>query len=267
MKKSKGIEENSVSMDGDFLPIILTCPHDGKFEPVEVKEREESNSPPGCKFEDRSDCHTTELTNEIADYIYGMCNKNVYVEIGICRRAMCDLNRRPKCAYETPKAKPCYDRYHNSISTKISEIQHKKYFNHQIGILLDIHGFASVKKQPEFIIGTDNGKTIEAAKQLNIDIMWHPTNGFLTCLKNEGYHPDPDQPGQCENPAFNGGETVNKYSKRKGIAAIQIEVNTKHRFDETKRRALAEDVASSILKTLDLVKKEYKKIKQTSKNI
>jgi N-formylglutamate amidohydrolase len=254
MKKSKSIEDNYISMDRDFLPLILTCPHDGKFEPVGVGEREESNSPSGCKFQDKSDFHTTELTNEIADYIHGICAKNVYVEIGICKRAMCDLNRQPKCAYETAKAKPCYDRYHNSISTKIIEIQRKKYFNHQIGILLDIHGFESVKKRPEFIIGTDDGKTIDAAKQLNIDIMWHPTNGFLTSLKNEGYHPDPDKPGQYENPNFNGGETVNKYSKRKGIAAIQIEVNNKHRFNEIKRRALAEDIASSILKILDLVK-------------
>ena len=65
-------------------------------------------------------------------------------------------------------------------------------------MLIDIHGFASTKKLPaDFIVGTENGETLKAASQLNIDIKWHPTNGFLTSLKNEKrYHTDPGQPGQ-----------------------------------------------------------------------
>ena len=98
MIKSKRSEENNISEDSDMLPVILTCPHDGDFIPADVPERED----PGCSelFSLKGDLHTTELTNDIADNIYRLCKKHVYIEIGIIKRNRCDLNRSPECAYE-----------------------------------------------------------------------------------------------------------------------------------------------------------------------
>jgi hypothetical protein len=257
MKKSKRIEENFISKNPDMLPVILTCPHNGEFVPVGVPIRKKSKSPSKCQtnFRITGDLLTTALTNEIADNIYGLCQKNVYVEIGLIKRNRCDLNRSPECAYEKLPAQLCYYRYHNSILTKINEIQNQNYFNHKLGILIDIHGFASTKKLPaDFIVGTENGETLKAASQLNIDIKWHPTNGFLTSLKNEGYHTDPGQPGQDENPKYTGGPTIENAAKQVNFIALQFETASRMRSNESKCKALAKHVASSILKTLDLVK-------------
>ena len=257
MRNSKRVEENFISEHPDMLPVILTCPHNGDFIPVGVPIRKKSKSPSKCQanFSIIGDLHTTALTNEIADNIYGLCRKNVFVEIGIIKRDRCYLNRSPVCSYEKPPAQLCYYRYHNSILTKIKEIQNQNYFNHKLGMLIDIHGFASTKKlSADFIIGTENGETLKAASQLNIDIKWHPTNGFLTFLKNKGYQIDPDQPGKDENPEFTGGSTVENAAKHVNFNALQFETASRIRSNEPERKKLAKRVASSILKTLDLVK-------------
>jgi len=240
-----------------MLPVILTCPHDGKFGPSDIPKRKKSNSPRQCRknFRTKGDSQTRELTTEIAYNIYKFCKKHVYVEIGIIQRNKCDLNRRSECAYEVLPAQLLYEQYHNSILTKIKEIQNQTYFDHKLGILIDIHGYVSTKKlYADFIIGTEDGDTLKAAEKLNIDIRWHPTNGFLTYLKNEGYQPDPDKPGQYENPKYTGGPTVENAAENVGIIAIQCEVKDTIRNDEYKRKEFARHVASSILKILDLVK-------------
>ena len=224
MIKSKRSKENNISEDPDTLPVILTCPHDGDFIPADVPEREN----PGCieRFSLKGDLHTTELTNEIADNIYSLCKKHVYIEIGIIKRNRCDLNRSPECAYEKSPAQLCYYRYHNSILTKIKEIQHQNYFNHKLGMLIDIHGFLSTNKHPaDIIIGTENGETLKAASQLNIDIKWDPKNGFLTWLKKKRYQLDPIEPGEDnENPEFTGGTTVENAAKQVKFIGLQLEV-------------------------------------------
>ena len=260
MEKLTHIEENNMSAIPEMLPVILTCPHDGDFVPADVPERED----PGCRerFTLIGDAHTTKLTNEIADNIYRLCKKNVYVEIGIIKRNRCDLNRSPECAYEKLPAhlklpaKLCYYRYHNSILTKIKEIQQQNYFNHKLGMLIDIHGFLSTKKHSaDIIIGTENGETLKAASQLNIDIKWDPTNGFLTFLKKKRYNTDPIEPGENnENPDFTGGKTVENAAKQVNFIGLQFEAASKIRSIESERKKLGKDVASSILKTLDLVK-------------
>jgi hypothetical protein len=261
MIRSKTIEEKYPTENLDMLPVILTCPHDGDFIPRGVNERNPSKFPTKCQrnFQLLGDLHTTRLANEIADNIYMLSKKNVYVEIGIIKRDRCDLNRIPECAYETSlealPAQLCYYRYHNSILSKIKDIQNQNYFNHKLGILIDIHGFVTTKKlTADFIIGTENGDTLKAASQLNIDIKWHPTNGFLTCLKNENYNTDPAQPGHDENPGFTGGPTVENASKQLNFIALQFEASTTMRTNESKRKALAKHVASAILKILDVVK-------------
>jgi hypothetical protein len=260
MEKLTHIEENNFSAIPEMLPVILTCPHDGDFVPADVPERED----PGCRerFTLIGDAHTTKLTNEIADNIYRLCKKNVYVEIGIIKRNRCDLNRSPECAYEKLPAhlklpaKLCYYRYHNSILTKIKEIQQQNYFNHKLGMLIDIHGFLSTKKHSaDIIIGTENGETLKAASQLNIDIKWDPKNGFLTWLKKRRYNTDPIEPGENnENPDFTGGTTVENAAKQVNFIGLQFEAASKIRSVESERKKLGKDVASSILKTLDLVK-------------
>ena len=261
MRTSTHIEEKNISKHHNMLPVILTCPHDGDYIPVDLKN--EIREDPDCKvrFSLKGDTHTTELTNEIADNIYIFCKKHVYVEIGIIKRDRCDLNRKPKCAYEklpAPLKLParlCYYRYHNSILTKIKEIQHQNYFNYKLGILIDIHGFLSSKKQPaDIIVGTENGETLKAASQLNVDIKWDPGNGFLTFLKNEGHSTDPDQPGQYENPNFTGGQTVENAAKQVNFIGLQLEVASDIRSNDSEREKLAKNVSSGILKTLNLVK-------------
>lgn len=260
MEKATHIEVNNINENPDMLPIILTCPHDGDFIPADVPERQD----PGCseRFTRIGDAHTTKLTNEIADNIYKLCKKHVYVEIGIIKRNRCDLNRSPECAYEKLPAhlklpaKLCYYRYHNSILTKIKEIQHQNYFNHKLGMLIDIHGFLSTKEHTaDIIVGTENGETLKAASQLNIDIKWDRTNGFLTSLKKKRYHTDPIEPGENnENPEFTGGITVENAAKQVNSIGLQFEAASKIRSIEAKRKKLGKDVASSILKTLDLVR-------------
>ena len=44
MRKSKRSEENNISEHPDMLPVILTCPHNGDFIPVDVPKRENPDS-------------------------------------------------------------------------------------------------------------------------------------------------------------------------------------------------------------------------------
>jgi hypothetical protein len=51
-----------------------------------------------------------------------LSKKDVYIEIGTIHRRYCDLNRSKVCAFEDLRVKHFYDKYHNSILTKINEM-------------------------------------------------------------------------------------------------------------------------------------------------
>ena len=55
-------------------------------------------------------------------------------------------------------------------------------------------------------------------------------------------------------PEFTGGSTVENAAKHVNFIALQFETASRIRSNEPERKKLAKRVASSILKTLDLVK-------------
>ena len=79
MKNSTNIEKKNISQKSEMLPVILTCPHDGKFGPSDIPKRKKSNSPRQCRknFRTKGDSQTRELTTELR-IIFTNFAKNMY---------------------------------------------------------------------------------------------------------------------------------------------------------------------------------------------
>ncbi len=110
-----------VSRHQGTLPVILTCPHDGKEDPgVPERTGSASGCPPLTK---RRDLRTRQITEGVAQLLLDISGEAPYVVIAEFHRKFIDANRSPDCAYEDPKAKQFYDEYHNTIRHFVSEIR------------------------------------------------------------------------------------------------------------------------------------------------
>lgn len=253
MSKKKRISDDSITVKQNKLPIILTCPHDGKEKPKDIDIRKPSNYPPDCNdpFQLSRDLNTRKITKGIAENISRLCKneKGVYFEIGRIKRDRCDLNRRRKCAYEVHQAKDFYDEYHNSILRKIKDIQIQNTGKNSLSFVFDIHGMKDSKKSDcKVFIGTDCGNGISRLLELNPNALFDK-NGFIKLLIEKGIPTCPSKKDDPEDPNFDGGYTIKKYgSSGHGFQALQIEITYSIRRNESERKKFEEDVAECILK-------------------
>jgi hypothetical protein len=77
---------------------------------------------------------------------------------------------------------------------------------------------------------------------------------FYLAIKKH-YHTDPDEPGEDnENPEFTGGITIENITKQVNFIGLQLETAFEIGSVPSTRKKLGKDVASRILKILDLIK-------------
>src|SRR5205823_2121140 len=105
------------------------------------------------------DTNTAELAEKLAAELEKLLDGKPWVVIARFERKHLDVNRPPEEGYESEKAKPYYDAYHDALATACKAVKQK--FGR--GILLDIHGNAV---HPGAICrGTQNLKTVSLLKE------------------------------------------------------------------------------------------------------
>jgi len=239
-------ETNLVSRHQGTLPVILSCPHDGKESPSGVPERTGEGTPASCPpFKKASDLHTREITTGVAQRLLEVFGEAPYVVIAEFDRKFIDANCPAECAYEVPTAQPYYDAYHNTLRNFVDEIRAE---HGGLGLLFDIHGTQVIDTDPaDLYLGTDNGTTV--ARLLDADpqalFRRRSLRGFF---KAAGHVVSPKTPGIPETSAVDGGYTVRTYgsSHEDGLDAIQLEIASTLRNNATKRADLIETLAYAI---------------------
>jgi N-formylglutamate amidohydrolase len=223
------------------LPVIVSAPHGGRSKVPGVSERTGKGV---ANFYAISDSNTLELTEVFAAELEKQLGAKPWLVVARFDRKYIDANRPPEGAYETDKAKPYYDAYHDALTAACKAV--KKEFG--CGILLDVHG------QGEFddavCRGTQNGKTVTLLKE-RYD--WPAVSGkrsVLGQMQRSGYkvRPDCDAPEKTkEEPRYDGGYTVGTYGSHTGygIDAIQLEFGTSHRLRSAYPKTAA-DLASAV---------------------
>ena len=244
-------EKNLVSRHRGTLPVILSCPHDGKEVPRGVPKRTGSN--PDCPpFNTSRDLHTREITEGVAQRLLDLFGEAPYVVIAEFHRQYIDANRPADCGFEVSAAQPFYDEYHNTLRSFVDEIRAE---NGGLGLLFDIHGTRVIESDPaDLYLGTDNGKTVLRLQQIDPQVLWRRRSlrGLLG-PETAGYVISPKQQGTPETPAVDGGYAVRTYgsSQPDGLDAIQIEIASPLRDNRDKRAAFIENLGSAIGNLVD----------------
>jgi hypothetical protein len=148
MPKIKYTIRNFVSTNIGNLPILITCPHNGKVHPNGIPEREGSNLPIEChgNFNKLADSFTQDIAVGIAENIFRLTKKEPYVVIANYHRKYIDANRSKTSVYEVPQAKKFYNEYHTKIARFIRKIRVGNKYGNGLGFIFDIHGIAGISK-------------------------------------------------------------------------------------------------------------------------
>ena len=234
-------ETNLVSRHRGTMPVILTCPHGGDKQPPGVPNpRTGVGLPRDCRFETNTDRFTRTITRGVAQVLFDVFGEAPYVVIANFDRAFIDANRREECAFEDRDAKPFYEEYHNTVRQFVDEIRAD---NGGRGLLFDIHGTVKIDHDPaDVYLGTLNGEAI--SNLLSLDSLAMSRRRSLPGLLKEM-----DYAVSAKIPeTLRGDFTLETYgsSNPDGVDAIQIEIESKLRTDDSKRNVFIEDLAYAI---------------------
>jgi N-formylglutamate amidohydrolase len=243
-----GFADEKASKPGDFvitqkgtLPIIVSAPHGGRKKVPDVPERLGIGVD---KFATVRDDNTAELAEKFVAALEKKLDGKPWVVLARFERKYLDVNRPRDGAYESEKAKPYYDAYHDPLTAACKAVQ--KEFGR--GLLLDIHGQGQF---PDSICrGTQNGKTVKLLKDR---FGWPAVTGkrsVLGQMELAGYKVVPPcDAGEVvkEDARFNGGFIVSNYGSHTGYAidAIQFEFGTYLR-DRDAYPKTARDLADAV---------------------
>jgi len=233
------------------LPILVTAPHGGREAIPGIEPRQDKASVEAYRkwggFQRGGDANTDSLAQGIAAEITKLTGKEPYLVVAKFLRRYVDANRPPELGLDSPKARPYYDYYQQSVRGFVDEIGR----NYPAGLLIDVHGQS---KDPEVIMrGTLNGRAVERLlRRAGVQAVTGP-NGLYGQLEANGFKifPGNDVPprGRSEDAGFNGGYTVYLYGShnRAGIDAVQMEFGSRYRhkavLDKSAREAARAIVA------------------------
>ncbi|KAB5485512.1 MopE-related protein [Flagellimonas hadalis] len=252
-------------------PIIISIPHDGDLNPIEIPDRNCMD----CIY--GNDTHTQEMGRAIAQAYFNETGFYPYVIINRLSRAKFDANReKPEAADGNPTVELAFDNYHDFIeSAKTDIIQ-----NFGRGLFIDLHGHSHAIERVELgytLTGAElrlsdatlntnayiNRSSVRTLINDNSDGLTHVqllkgAKSFGTLLHEKGFPSVPSTqdpfPNQNED-YFNGGYNVWIHGSRLNageIDGIQIEVNQDVRFDQADRALFAESLAQSLIQYLSL---------------
>ncbi len=240
-KESK--PEDFVTVQKGTLPIIVSAPHGGRKKVPDVPERLGIGV---ANFTTVLDTNTSELTEKFVAELQTHLDGKPWVVIARFERKYLDVNRAREQSYESDKAKPYYDAYHEPLEAACKAVKEK--FGR--GILLDIHG------QGEFpgaiCRGTQNGKTVSLLRERFGSTSVTGKKSILGLLQRSGYKILPScdaDPKTKEEAKFSGGYIVGNYGSHTGygIDAIQLEFGSYLREkDKDKYARTASDLADAV---------------------
>src|SRR5262249_17224332 len=202
--------EDLVLVRKGTLPVIVSAPHGGRKDVPGVPERRGVGVE---KFATVRDERTDLLAEVFVAELEKKLGGKPWVVIARFDRRFIDANRPRDGAYETDKAKPFYDAYHDPLIAACKAVKEK--FGR--GLLLDIHGQGVMLAT--LCRGTQNGKTVTLLK----DRFGWPAvagkNSVMGQMERSGYKvfpPGSADPSTKEEPRFNGGHTVGTYGSHTG---------------------------------------------------
>ena len=212
--------EDFVIVQKGRCPIIVSAPHGGRKKVPDVPERVGKGI---ANFQTVLDANTAELTEKLRRR-NGESSSTASRGSSSPGSSASTSTRtaRANSGYESEKAKPYYDAYHDSLEAACKAV--KKKFGR--GLLLDIHGQGEFRDA--ICRGTQNGKTVTLLKDRD---GWAAITGkqsVLGHMERIGYKVlptcDADEKTK-EEPKFNGGHIVDTYGSHTGYAidAIQLE--------------------------------------------
>ncbi len=245
--------EDFVTVQKGTLPIIISAPHGGRKKVPNVPERVGTGL---TNFQTVRDENTAELVEKLVAEIEKLLGAKPWVVIARFERKYLDVNRSREQGYESDKAKPYYDAYHDPLAVACKAVKEK----HGRGILLDIHGQAAFTGA--ICRGTQNLKTVKLLKDRDGMAAIRGKNSVLGRLEKLGYKVLP--PGDAEETAkeeskFTGGYIVTNYGSHTAFAidAIQLELGTDLRAKD-KYATTAKDLADAVRVFHDAYLKDLK---------
>lgn len=249
------------------LPILLCAPHDGPLALRGLPRRE--NRDGRQDFRHLRDLHTRALLFAVAAEIRRLTGREPYLVVNYLDRGFMDPNREPhRGAYEHALGEAAWHAYHGAIAGFRREIVRR----FGAGALVDLHGHVS--EPADLYLGTRGGLTVGAASQpkARARLLRGPAS-LPARLARAGYAlPDfarvvrTDQPGKTRlprpvvvplpagNPAhLDGGATVTLHGAHRphGLAAWQVEVHRRIRFDPRARARFARALAAALVAGLE----------------
>jgi N-formylglutamate amidohydrolase len=233
--------EDFVTVQKGTLPIIISAPHGGKKPVPDVPERVGKGL---TNFHTMRDENTAELTEKLVAELEKSLDGKPWVVIARFERKYLDVNRSREEGYESEKAKPYYDAYHDPLAAACKAVKEK--FGR--GILLDIHGNAIF--QNAICRGTQNLKTVALLKEREGMPAIRGKNSVLGRMEKLGYKVLPSGAADDktkEEAQFTGGYVVTNYGSHTSYAidAIQLEFGTFLREKE-KCATTAKDLADAV---------------------
>jgi N-formylglutamate amidohydrolase len=229
------------------MPVIISAPHGGTMELPGVPPRRGVGLPPGSNgFYTGRDPGTEELAGQLAVEVFLKTGKRPYLVAAKFHRKYIDANRPPEIAYESPKARPTYDAYHDTLTAFCREVRKK----HGRGLLLDVHNQASF---PDTVLrGTLNGQSVALLRQRFGEKAHTGPDSFFGLLAKAGFKTYPPKLDGKEHSEFNGGYIVKTYGGDFGVDAMQLE------FGWTLTTpAAAPDTAAKVAAVIDQFHKLY----------
>ncbi len=251
------------------LPIILSAPHGGDWQPDSIPDRDCV----GCVFQ--IDAFTRVITWDLVDKIEELTGCFPHMVMNRLHRVKFDANRDIEDAADgNALVEEAWRGYHEFIDLSKDEVTS----SYGRGLFLDLHGHAHTIQRIELgyllsrealqmtddeINAFQNESSISTLASNNINRLslaglLRGEESFGSLLHSKGLPsvPSMEDPFPLDNEAyFTGGfNTVRHGSKEMNgtIDAIQIEMNQDIRFDEDNRRMLVDSLAQSILDYLAL---------------
>lgn len=246
--------EDFVFTQKGTLPVIVSAPHGGRRKVPDVPERLGVGVE---KFATVRDDNTAELAEKFAAALEKKLGGKPWVVVARFERQYVDANRPRADAYESDRAKPYYDAYHDPLAAACKAVQKE----HGRGLLLDVHGQGQFADA--ICRGTQNGKSV---KLLRERFGWPAVVGkrsVLGQMERSGYKVlpacDADESTK-EEAKFNGGFIVSNYGSHAGygIDAIQLELGGNLR-DRDAYAKTATDLADAVAAFHDEYLKDAKK--------
>ncbi|KAL0083040.1 hypothetical protein J3Q64DRAFT_1642306 [Phycomyces blakesleeanus] len=262
-------KDSPIAYSPGKLPLIITVPHGGLWEPSDIPDRTAKGSLL------LADAFTKNIALDIADRITAHYNSRPHLIFQVRRRKV-DVNRCEDQGVESDKGRLLWKEYHGTIEAAANNLL--KEYPH--GLLIDLHGHTHTHGMIElgYLLNTAdiheakgldervlNQSSIQSLAQRHKSRI-HPSDllfgnhSFGEALQQAqidslGVVPSPKNPLPVSDALyFHGGYTVERHrskNQRIGLDAIQIEMPQKARFSPTGRQALVESISQAVITMLD----------------